>query len=173
MVYIEKAKYSINMSIKKCKESDTVKEKQKTHIAILIGLIIVYGVLAPQAKGKGLGNIIKDGLIGAATGDVAGSIAIGAGVRAVKGDSAKTKQAKAERAETERMRARKSERAAEQKAKAAYEAKLREQKQRQQHIDFRKPEQRRQIREISGDMHGQPDINQHKKAVDDPSKDKK
>ena len=150
-----------------------MKEKQHTHIAMLTGLIVIFGVLVPQARGVGLGNLIKDGLIGAATGDVAGGIAIGAGVRVIKGDSAKKKQAKAERAETKRMQARQPERETEQKARASYDAKLREQKQRQEHVDFRKPAQRRQMREISGDRQRQPNVNQHKKTGDGVSKDKK
>ena len=148
-------------------------KKQNTHMAILIGLIIIYGVSVRQAKGIGLGNIIKDGLVGAATGDVGTSIAIGAGVRAVTGDSAKKKQAEAERAKTRQMQARQPQRTTEQKAREAYEAKLREQKQRQQHIDFRKPEQRRQMREISDDRHIQTDVNPLRNVKDATQGDKK
>ena len=152
-------------------------------MAILIGLITIYCVSVPQVKGIGLGNLIKDGLIGAATGDVGGSIAIGVGVRAVTGDSkkkkkaeaerVKRKQADAERAETKRMQARQPERKTEKKAKTSYDAKLREQKQRQQHIDFRKPEQRRQMREISSDRQREPNVNQQRKAGDGVNRDKK
>lgn len=132
-----------------------MKEKQKTHIAILISLIFACGVSAllgkDDDKSSGMGNVIKDGVIGAATGDVGGSIAIGAGVRGIKRRRARKRQAEVERAETERMRARQPQRTAEQNARASYETKLREQNQRQQHVDFRKPDQRQQIRAISGD----------------------
>jgi hypothetical protein len=178
-----RVKYLVNLSYNIREESNTMNKKQNTHIAMLIGVIGIYGLLGPQAKGIGLGNLIKDGLIGAATGDVGGSIAIGVGVRAVTGDSkkkkkaeaeqVKRKQAEAERAETKRMQARQSEREAEQKAKAAYEVKLRNEKRRQDYIDFRKAEQRRQMREISRDRQRQPNVNQQRKAGDGVNRDKK